>query len=129
MDRITSYNVCYTKLLRPVHLAQLRVGVVPGFWANMDEDTRALTEATVRQLESVGVRFVEVPEARLQEMNEAVGFPVVFHEAYDDMVAYLREQGPGISIDRLYAQIASPDVKGIYEAFVLARKTFGPNVV
>jgi len=113
--------------LEPIHLARLRVGVVPGFWANMDDDTRALTEATVRQLESVGVRFVEVPEARLQEMNEAVGFPVVFHEAYDDMVAYLREQGPGISIDRLYAQIASPDVKGIYEAFVLARKTFGPH--
>jgi mandelamide amidase len=63
----------------------------------------------------------------MQELNEPIGFPVVFGEAYDDMCSYLREQGPGISIETLYEQIASPDVKGIYKDFVLPRRTFGPD--
>lgn len=113
--------------LHPVRLDSLRLGVVAGFWANLDADTRVLAETTVKKLEAAGVSFVEVPDARLQELNEPIGFPVVFHEAYDDMVAYLREQGPGISIEALYAQIASPDVKGIYKDLVLPRKTFGPG--
>lgn len=113
--------------LPPVELGRLRLGVVKGFWANLDADTDALTRSAIARLEAVGVQFVEVPEARLQELNEPIGFPVVFHEAYDDMVAYLREQGPGISIEKLYEGIASPDVKGLYKDLVLARKTFGPN--
>ncbi|CAL94572.1 indoleacetamide hydrolase [Azoarcus olearius] len=113
--------------LHPVRLDSLRLGVVDSFWANLDDDTRALTDAAVKKLEAAGVRFIEVPDARLKELNEPIGFAVVFHEAYDDMVAYLREQGPGISIETLYEQIASPDVKGLYRDLVLARKTFGPG--
>lgn len=113
--------------LPPVELGRLRLGVVKGFWANLDADTDTLTRSAIARLEAVGVHFVEVPEARLQELNEPIGFPVVFHEAYDDMVAYLREQGPGISIEALYEGVASPDVKGLYKDLVLARKTFGPN--
>jgi mandelamide amidase len=79
----------------------------------------------VKKLEAAGVRFIEIPEAGLQELNKAIGFPVVIYEAYDDMVAYLREQGPGISIQQLFEQIASPDVKGIYQAMVLPRRTMG----
>ncbi|PKO50179.1 MAG: amidase, partial [Betaproteobacteria bacterium HGW-Betaproteobacteria-21] len=77
--------------LPPVSFDTLRLGVVAGFWANLDEDTEAVASAAVKKLEAVGVRFIEIPDARLQELNEAIGFPVVIHEAYDDMVAYLRE--------------------------------------
>lgn len=113
--------------LHSVRLDSLRLGVVAGFWANLDDDTNVLAKAAVKKLEAAGVSFVEVPDARLMELNEPIGFPVVFHEAYDDMVAYLREQGPSIAIETLYEQIASPDVKGIYKDFVLPRRTFGPG--
>ncbi|THF62146.1 indoleacetamide hydrolase [Pseudothauera rhizosphaerae] len=113
--------------LHSVRLDTLRLGVAPGFWANLDEDTQALTAAAVKKLEAVGVSFIEVPEARLLELNEPIGFPVVLYEAYDDMVAWLRDQGPGISIEALFDGIASPDVKGIYGEFVLERRTFGPG--
>jgi len=113
--------------LHPVRLDTLRLGVAPGFWANLDEDTQALTAAAVKKLEAVGVSFIEVPEARLLELNEPIGFPVVLYEAYDDMVAWLRDQGPGISIEALFDGIASPDVKGIYKDLVLPRRTFGPE--
>lgn len=111
----------------PVQLDRLRLGVVPGFWANLDADTDALSRAAVRKLEAAGVTFVEVQEARILELNAPIGFSVVIYEAYDDMVAYLRDQGKGISIDALYEQIASPHVKSIYRDLVLPRRTFEPE--
>ena len=40
---------------------------------------------------------VEMPE--LAELNGQVGFPVALYEAYDDMVAYLKRTGTGITIE------------------------------
>lgn len=111
--------------LHAVSLETLRLGVAPGFWANLDEDTQALTSAAVKKLEAVGVNFIEVPEARLLELNDPIGFPIVLYEAYDDMVTWLRDHGPGISIETLFDGIASPDVKSIYCEFVLKRQTLG----
>ena len=85
--------------------------------------TCALPISTVRlALEGVGVTFVDVDDTEIMALNNAVGFPVVFHEAYPDMVEYLATQGPGISIAQIRAGIASPDVAGIYDTFVLPRK-------
>ncbi|MGB4062514.1 MAG: indoleacetamide hydrolase [Azonexus sp.] len=111
--------------LPSVQLDKLRLGVVPGFWANLDADTQAISGVVVKELEAAGVSFIEIADAGLQELNQAIGFPVVIYEAYDDMVAYLREQGPGISIEDLFDQVASPDVKGIYKDMVLPRRTMG----
>lgn len=108
--------------LPPVELATLRLGVVADFWANMDAEVAPIAAAVRQKLEAVGVSFVEVDDKQIMALNNAVGFPVVFHEAYPDMVAYLRDQGPGISIEQLRAGIVSPDVAGIYDTFVLPRK-------
>ena len=113
--------------LAPVQLEKMRLGVVPGFWENLDEDTHAVSNAAIKKLEMAGVHFIEIPDSKLMELNKAIGFPVVIYEAYDDMVTYLREQGPGISIEALYEQIASPDVKGIYRDMVLPRRTMGQD--
>ena len=108
--------------LPPVELKTLRLGVVPDFWANMDADVAPLMAAVRGKLEAAGVTFVQVDDREIMAMNNAVGFPVVFHEARTDMEDYLATQGPGISIERLRAGIASPDVAGLYDTFVLPRK-------
>lgn len=108
--------------LPPVQLKTLRLGVVPDFWANMDDEVAPIIASVRLKLENVGVTFVEVDDKEIMALNNAVGFPVVFHEAYEDMVDYLATQGPGISIEALRAGIASPDVAGIYDSFVLPRK-------
>ncbi|WP_068636761.1 indoleacetamide hydrolase [Thauera butanivorans] len=108
--------------LPPVDLKSLRLGVVPDFWANMDTEVATVAADVQRRLKTAGVTFVEVADKEIMALNNAVGFPVVFHEAYSDMVDYLAEQGPGISIEQLRAGIASPDVAGIYDSFVLPRK-------
>jgi mandelamide amidase len=96
--------------------------VVPDFWANMDDEVAAIMAIVRLALEGVGVTFVDVDDTEIMALNNAVGFPVVFHEAYPDMVDYLATQGPGISIEEVRAGIASPDVAGIYDTFVLPRK-------
>ncbi len=111
--------------LPPVSLDGLRLGIVEDFWSHLDDDVREVAEAALAKLSSHGVSLVELPGTRLQELNRAVGFPVVIHEAYDSMVAYLRDEGPGISIEELARDIHSPDVRAIYEQWVLPRKAPG----
>lgn len=108
--------------LPAVELKSLRLGVVADFWANMDAEVAPIAAATRHRLEATGVAFVEIDDKQIMALNNAVGFPVVFHEAYSDMVGYLATQGPGISIEQLRAGIASPDVAGLYDRFVLPRK-------
>ena len=64
---------------------------------------------------------------KLIEINSQVGFPLALYEAYDDMVAYLKKTGTGITIEELAKSIASPDVKGTYEGLVIPRKLPGPD--
>ncbi|MFV3411126.1 indoleacetamide hydrolase [Pseudomonas sp. NY15436] len=108
--------------LPPVELRRLRLGVPAEFWADLDVDTAALANAALEHLGQVGVTLVPIAEAGLLALNEAVGFPVVIHEARQAMREYLREQGPGISIEELAKDISSADVRAIYEHWVLPGK-------
>lgn len=108
--------------LPPVRLDELRLGIPGEFWQNLDDDTRELAEAAKDKLRAHGVTLVSLDETGLMALNEPVGFPVVVHEAYDSMTAYLRENGHGFSIEQMAQKIQSPDVRWIYENWVLPRK-------
>jgi mandelamide amidase len=95
-------------------LKSVRIGVEETMLANLDGDTDAAFHAGL-----------EMP--KLGELNNQVGFPVALYEAYDDMVAYLKRTGSGITIEELAKQIASPDVKGTYDGLVIPRKLPGPD--
>jgi indoleacetamide hydrolase len=113
--------------IAPADPKRLRVGVVNAMLANVDSDTETAFRASIDKLKKAGVTVVEVEMPNLAELNSKVGFPVALYEAYDDMVAYLRHTGTGISIDDLAKSIASPDVKGTYDGLVIPRKLPGPN--
>lgn len=108
--------------LPPITLNKLRLGVPSEFWRNLDADTNALANAALKKLQTQGVTFVPIDDAGLQSLNEPVGFSVVIHEAYDCMVKYLNDYGHAMSIDELAKKIGSPDVRTIYEEWVLPRK-------
>lgn len=113
--------ICGDDSLPAIKLSELRLGIAAGFWANLDDDTQAVMDTTLDKLRAAGVTLVEVADAQLQELNEPIGFPVVFHEAYDSMVNYLRDEGPDMTIEELTAGISSPDVKACYEDIILPR--------
>jgi Asp-tRNA(Asn)/Glu-tRNA(Gln) amidotransferase A subunit family amidase len=113
--------------LLPADLRGVRLGVMPGFLANLDGDTRAAWETSLARIKAAGVTVVDVAMPQLAELNGKVGFPVALYEAYDDMVAYLARHNTGVSINQMATAIASPDVKGTYDALVIPRKLPGPN--
>lgn len=108
--------------LPPVMLNELRLGIPGEFWQNLDDDTRELAEAAKDKLRAHDVTLVLLDETGLMALNDPVGFPVVVYEAYDSMKDYLRENGHGFSIEQMAQRIQSPDVRWIYENWVLPRK-------
>ncbi|MEY9280643.1 indoleacetamide hydrolase [Bradyrhizobium yuanmingense] len=113
--------------LAPADLKQVRVGIVQAMLANLDADTEAAFHAAVAQMTAQGVTVVEIEMPQLAELDAQVSFPVALYEACDDLVAYLRHTGTGLSIAALAEQIASADVKGTYDGLVIPRKLPGPD--
>jgi indoleacetamide hydrolase len=113
--------------IAPAALKEVRIGVVGSMLANLDGDTDKTFHAAIDKLKSAGVTVVDVDMPKLAELNDQVAFPVALYEAYDDMVAYLKHTGTGITIEELAKSIASPDVKGTYDGLVIPRKLPGPN--
>ncbi|MDY3197785.1 MAG: indoleacetamide hydrolase [Pseudomonadaceae bacterium] len=108
--------------LPSVTLGQLRLGVPSEFWSNLDEDVSEQAQAALEKLQLHGVTLVTIEDAGLHALNEPVGFPVVIYEAYDCMVEYLREYGHDLTIEQVAQRLHSPDVRHIYENWVLPRK-------
>ncbi|VTU37280.1 Mandelamide hydrolase [Variovorax sp. PBL-H6] len=106
----------------PADLKRVRLGVAKAFYANLDEDTRAATDAALAKLREAGVTLVDVEMPRLAELNGAVSFPVVLYEIRDDLAGYLAKYRAGVDIGQVAAGIASPDVKGTFEGLVMPRK-------
>jgi mandelamide amidase len=123
LDRIIAGGGAVT----PANLKEVRIGVEKTMLANLDGDTEAAFRVGLDKLKSAGVTVVDVEMPKLGELNGQVGFPLALYEAYDDMVAYLKHTGTGITIEELAKQISSPDVKGTYDGLVIPRKLPGPN--
>ncbi|WP_027520476.1 indoleacetamide hydrolase [Bradyrhizobium sp. WSM1417] len=113
--------------IAPADLNQVRIGIVKAILTNLDADTDAAFEAAVTKMKAQGVTVIEIEMPLLAELNSQVSFPVVLYEAYDDMVAYLRHTGTGLSIEALAAEISSADVKGTYDGLVIPRKLPAPD--
>jgi mandelamide amidase len=115
---------------RPASLSGVRLGVYPPyFFAQLDPDTKAVTEAALEKLRQAGVTIVEVNMPHLKTLNDGASFPVALYEAYDDLKAYLERYRVGVTVEELAAAIASKDVKGTYDGLVVPRKLPAPDGV
>lgn len=113
--------------IAPADLKHVRIGVVKAMLANLDGDTDAAFRAAIDKLKSQGAVVIDVEMPHLAELNGQVSFPVAIYEANEDMVAYLKHTGTGITIEAMAKEIASPDVKGTYDGLVIPHKLPGPN--
>ena len=111
-------------------LAGVRLGVYRAyFFADLDADTKAVTEAALDKLRRGGAVIVDVDIPDLKPLNDATSFPVALYEAYDDLKSYLEKYQTGKNVDDVAAAIASKDVKGTYDGLVKPRKLPAPNGV
>jgi indoleacetamide hydrolase len=101
-------------------LRGLRLGIArTPFFQNIDAETLGVVEAGLARLRDAGVELVEFNAPEIAEHNAKVSFPVALFEARRDLAAYLVRAGTGLSINQVAAQIASADVKGIFDNLVL----------
>src|SRR5207244_4771000 len=114
--------------VKAISLRGARLGVYRGYFlADLDADTRTVTDRALERLEAAGAVIVDVDIPQLKLLNDRVSFPVAIHEAYDDMAAYLRRWSFPRTVEQLAATIASNDVQGTYDGLVVPSKIPGPS--
>ena len=116
LDRVMAAG---TAPAETIGLAEVRLGVPRAYYyENLEMATAEVIEATLDLLAASCKALVEVDLERVDELTGKVGFPIALYEARRDMVQYLADFAPDISIEDVLAQIASPDVKEVYSAVV-----------
>lgn len=108
--------------ITPISLKGIRLGIVPEFMVDQDDDTLAATEAALDKLRAAGATLVDAEMPRLKELDGATEFPIVTYEVRDDLGAYLTRYQTGVTLGQLAGGMASADVKNMYEEQVIPRK-------
>ncbi len=104
--------------LQPANLQGLRIGVPrQHFWENLDPKLAPLAEDALRRLRNAGAVLVEANIPNVAALNDAIGFPIAIYEVMRDLPNYLVDHG-SVTIQQLGAQIASPDVAGLFSALL-----------
>ncbi|TDN63872.1 indoleacetamide hydrolase [Paraburkholderia sp. BL10I2N1] len=105
--------------LPAIALPGLRIGLPAQLWAGLEQALEQVVRAALGRLAAVGVTFVEVDMPELLTFNDRISSPVALHEAADDVPAWLvANQAPVKTLNALAARIASPDVRGVYDAVI-----------
>jgi mandelamide amidase len=99
--------------LEPARLAGLRLGVPRAYYyADLDPHLAEVVAAELDRLRGLGVVLVEADVPGLKALDEAASFPVALHETVTTLRRYLADSRTGLTLEKLFAEVASPDVKG-----------------
>jgi indoleacetamide hydrolase len=100
---------------QPAKLKGLRLGVPRGyFYENLDRDVAPVVEAALLKLRDVGCVFVEADIPDIEKLS-AISGRLSQYECVTDLSHYLAEEGSSITAQEVIRQIASPDVRKLYE--------------
>ncbi|HEV2801719.1 MAG TPA: indoleacetamide hydrolase [Pyrinomonadaceae bacterium] len=109
--------------VRPLPLRRMRLGVDrANFVANVDPELIALFDKALDELRGRGVEVVEVsvmPRADFLATINALRFSIGFYEAPANLANYLQGTTQPLALAQLAAQVASPDVRQIFFAFLV----------
>lgn len=114
--------------LEPALPAGIRIGVPAAFHTDLDPETRRLTQAALDAMEAAGVTLVPLDMAAVTELNNRIGFPIALWEAKRDLAAFLAEHGTDRDLAAVADEIASPDVRFVFDELILGDKAI-PDAV
>jgi len=111
---------------RPIQAADLssiRLGVprVP-YYSNLDGEVARIMDETLSTLRTAGVQLIEIDMPDLIETANKVSFAVALYEGNVDLAAYLAKYNTGLTVRDVANQIASPDVKGLFDASIVGEQ-------
>jgi mandelamide amidase len=98
---------------------RIRLGVVPEMFENIDTETLQLVNQALDRLRGEVVEIVELQVSGFLDLDNQSGLPIALFEATQDISAYLSTYDTGLTLSQLAAQIASPDVKLVFDTFVV----------
>lgn len=104
---------------KPLQPHQIRLGINPYFWNNLDEDVHKQAHIALGLLKDAGVEIIPVDMPNLEELNHAISFPVVVYEGKYDLIQYLKDHHVNLTIETVVDQISSPDVQAIFKQNIL----------
>lgn len=105
--------------LEPVDLSTVRLGVPKELAGDVSEGVGAAFESAIESLEEAGVTIIHVEMGEILELNQGASFPIALYEVKRDLTAFLAEYAPDTSLEAVVAEIASPDVKGVFDNAVM----------
>ena len=109
--------------ISPMALRGTRIGVPRGFfYDNLDPEIAPVVESALAKLRDTGCVLVEADVPDVEKLAAAATAPISFYESLADLSQYLKASGSALTVKDLVAQIASPDVKAIYEDFIVGPK-------
>jgi indoleacetamide hydrolase len=98
-------------------LKELRLGVPrKHFCEALDAELGRMFDKFLDDLRAVGVTLIEVDLSAARTLNERGGMAITGFELRHDIAAYVRDRGLDLDFERVVAQIASPDVKALFES-------------
>jgi indoleacetamide hydrolase len=103
----------------PPRLKGLRIGIprIP-FYADLDPELAEVIARALAQLREAGCILVEADMPNIGKLSAAAG-AISYYEQSRDLDAYLKTAGSSLTTGDIAAQIASPDVRAIFETEVL----------
>lgn len=111
----------------PLEPHQIRLGINSYFWNHLDEDVYEQAHIALELLKSAGVEIISVDMPNLEQLNQAVSFPVVIYEGKYDLIQYLKDHRIDLTLESVVDQISSPDVQEIFKLNILPELTLDPN--
>ena len=115
--RLDSAITLDTTPVSAADLNSLRLGVDRGYYfSNLDPDVEQCANEALAILAQAGVTIVPMPVPQLAELLAKSGFPIALYEAVHELPPYLKKFKTGVTFTELVAQIASPDVQGVFAA-------------
>lgn len=92
--------------VEPLAPTGLRLGVPRKLDAGLDLEVATILGAALALLQSAGAELVEIEMPGLAEADEAVGPPILLHEALRELAAYLLMHNSRISVLDIITQVA-----------------------
>jgi Asp-tRNA(Asn)/Glu-tRNA(Gln) amidotransferase A subunit family amidase len=97
-------------------LSTVRFGVARDLIDGSTDDVAATTEASLKALQDAGATLVPVLLEPIRELNTAAADAVIDLDFLKDMQDYLNDYAPGLSLQSLVDNIASPSAHQITQA-------------
>lgn len=93
----------------------MRLGILRNpFWTGLTKEMTDLGQGVLSRLADAGIVCLEADEPDIETLTEAAGFPIALTETRNNWIRFAKELR-GQSLADFAAEIASPDVRDLYE--------------